>query len=41
MWVFFFFFRENLWFDDLCAEYIGAGFKFVFSPDVIFRGRPG
>ena len=26
---------ENLWFDNLCAEYLGDGLKFVFSPDII------
>ena len=29
---------ENLQFDNLCADYIGDGLKFVFSPDVIICG---
>ena len=29
---------DNLWFDDLRAEYIGDRLNIVFSPDVILCG---
>ena len=32
---------EHLCFDDLCAELLGDGLKFVFSPDIIFLWLAG
>ena len=29
---------RSVWFDDLCAQWLGDGSKFVFCPDVILCG---